>query len=96
MRGENETQGHMFTYLSPEQRVPKDHPLRSIKESADQVLKELSTTFRAMYSRVARPSVPPERLLKAQVLIAPCTPCARTDCSARRWTTTSCFAGSST
>jgi len=70
MRGENSTQGHMFTYLSPEQRVPKDHPLRAIKESADQVLKELSPTFGAMYSRVGRPSIPPERLLKAQVLIA--------------------------
>jgi len=70
MRGENETQGHMFTYLSPEQRVPKDHPLRKIKENADQVLKQLSPTFRAMYSRVGRPSIPPERLLKAQILIA--------------------------
>jgi transposase len=70
MRGENSTQGHMFTYLSPEQRVPADHPLRAIKESADQVLKELSSTFRAMYSQVGRPSIPPERLLKAQVLIA--------------------------
>ncbi len=70
MRGENSTQGHMFTYLSPEQRVPADHPLRAIKESADQVLKELSPTFRAMYSQVGRPSIPPERLLKAQVLIA--------------------------
>lgn len=70
MRGENSTQGHMFTYLSPEQRVPMDHPLRAIKESADQVLKELSPTFRAMYSQVGRPSIPPERLLKAQVLVA--------------------------
>lgn len=70
MRGENNTHGHMFTYLSPEQRVPKDHPLRAIKQSADQVLKELSPTFRAMYSQVGRPSIPPERLLKAQVLIA--------------------------
>lgn len=70
MRGENSTQGHMFTYVSPEQRVPQDHPLRPIKESADQVLRELSPTFRAMYSKVGRPSIPPERLLKAQVLIA--------------------------
>jgi transposase len=70
MRGENNTQGQMFTYLSPEQRVPADHPLRPIKQSADQVLKDLSSTFRAMYSTVGRPSIPPERLLKAQVLIA--------------------------
>ena len=70
MRGENCTQGQMFTYLSPEQRVPADHPLRPIKQGADQVLKDLSPTFRAMYSTVGRPSIPPERLLKAQVLIA--------------------------
>jgi transposase len=68
MRGPNSTKEHM--YLSPEQRVPADHPLRAIKENADQVLKDLPPTFRAMYSQVGRPSIHPERLLKAQVLIA--------------------------
>lgn len=70
MRGEDENQGFMFTYLSPEQRVPKNHPLRTIKAFADTVLKEMNATFKEMYSNTGRPSIPPERLLKAQLLIA--------------------------
>ena len=70
MRGEDENQGFMFTYLSPEQRVPEDHPLRTIKAYADRVLKEMNATFEKMYSNTGRPSIPPERLLKAQLLIA--------------------------
>jgi len=70
MRGINETQSYMFTYLSPEQRVPERHPLRDIKIYADRVLMGLSAEFEAMYSKKGRPSVPPERLLKAQLLIA--------------------------
>lgn len=70
MRGANEEQGFMFTYLSPEQRVPKDHPLRIVKRQADAVLKGLNQTFEAMYSTVGRPSIPPERLLKSILLMA--------------------------
>lgn len=70
MRGQEENQGFMYTYLSPEQRVPKSHPLRTIKDFADAVLKEMSPTFNGMYSNTGRPSIPPERLLKAQLLIA--------------------------
>ena len=70
MRGDNDTQSFMFTYLSPEQRIPKDHPLRDIKSFADEALKTLSPIFNKMYSHVGRPSIPPERLLKAQLLIA--------------------------
>lgn len=69
MRGINDPQGYMFTYVSPEQRVPKDHPLRCIKTQADTVLEGLSSEFDAMYSKMGRPSIPPERLLKAQLLI---------------------------
>ena len=65
MRGENDKQGYMFTYLWPEDRVPKDHPLRAIKAFADAALKELNPTFNGMYSKTGRPSIPPERLLKA-------------------------------
>jgi len=60
----------MFSIISPEQRVPADHPLRRIKQMTDEILRELSPTFDGMYSRVGRPSIPPERLLKAQVLMA--------------------------
>jgi len=70
MRGINNTQSYMFSYLSSEQRVPGDHPLRPIKHCADIVLKELSSVFDEMYSNMGRPSIPPERLLKAQILIA--------------------------
>jgi transposase len=58
----------MFSYVSPERRVPKDHPLRPIREMVDAALKELSPRFEAIYSRVGRPSIPPEKLLRALLL----------------------------
>jgi len=60
----------MLCLLSPEDRVPKDHPLRGIKKLAEAVLAEMSPLFDEMYSDVGRPSVPPERLLKSSLLIA--------------------------
>jgi transposase len=70
MRGTETKQATMLSLLSPEQRVPRDHPLRRIKQLADQALRELSPIFDAMYSARGRPSVPPERLLKASLLMA--------------------------
>ncbi len=70
MRGREENQGYMFSYLSPEDRVPADHPLRRIKAMADAALRKLSRTFDRMYAQVGRGSIPPERLLKSQLLIA--------------------------
>ncbi len=70
MRGHEENQGYMFSYLSPEDRVPSDHPLRRIKAMADEALRLLSRTFDRMYAKEGRPSIPPERQLKAQLLIA--------------------------
>jgi transposase len=58
----------MFSYLSPEDRVPANHPLRSIRLLTDQILAELSTLFAAMYSTMGRPSIPPEKLLRALLL----------------------------
>src|SRR6187200_891359 len=58
----------MFSYLSPEQRVRPDHPLRAIRTMTDQVLRELSPRFTAMYSSMGRPSIPPEQLLRALLL----------------------------
>ena len=58
----------MFSYLSPEQRVPADHPLRAIREITDIVLKQLSLAFSQMYSKIGRPSIPPEKLLRALIL----------------------------
>jgi hypothetical protein len=58
MRGNDQQQGHVFSYISPEQRVRKDHPLRPIRTMVDKVLKELSPEFNKMYSKVGRPSIP--------------------------------------
>src|ERR1051326_1964420 len=68
MRGEDQQQSHMFSYLSPEARVRKDHPLRAIRAMMDEVLSQLSRQFDSMYVRVGRPSIAPEKLLRAQVL----------------------------
>jgi len=68
MRGSDQQQIHVFSYISPEQRVPKDHPLRPIRKMVDAALKELSPQFDAMYAKVGRPSIPPEQLLRAQLL----------------------------
>jgi transposase len=68
MRGDDVQQQAMFSYLSPEARVPQDHPLRPIRNMVNQALKELSGEFQAMYAREGRPSIPPEKLLRALVL----------------------------
>lgn len=70
MRGREKKQATIFSTVSPEQRVPKDHPLRDIQLLADEALKALSPTFSRMYSSMGRPSIPPERLLKSMLLIA--------------------------
>ena len=70
MRGHDRPQTTMLTVVNPEQRVPANHPIRLIKELAEVALKELSPLFEQMYSEVGRPSIPPERLLKASLLMA--------------------------
>jgi len=68
MRGEDHQQNHVFSYLSPEERVRKDHPLRAVRAMVDEVLKQLSRRFAGMYAKVGRPSIPPEQLLRALLL----------------------------
>lgn len=68
MRGLEAEQPVLFSYVNLENRVPRDHPLRIIKTLVDKALKELSPRFDAMYSRRGRPSIPPERLLRALLL----------------------------
>jgi transposase len=68
MRGEDQKQDAMFSYVSPEKRVPEDHPLRPIRARVDQVLKEMSPRFARRYAKVGRPSIAPERLLRALLL----------------------------
>jgi len=68
MRGVDQQQGHAFSYLSPVERVRKDHPLRAVRAMTDEILREMSPVFDNMYSRLGRPSIPPEKLLRAQLL----------------------------
>ena len=68
MRGTDQQQSHIFSYLSPESRVREDHPLRAIRFMVDVVLAQLSPLFDRMYAAVGRPSIPPEKLLRAQLL----------------------------
>jgi transposase len=68
VRGDDEQSGHLFSYLSPEQRVPADHPLRTIRTMTDEALRRLSPGFEAIYATSRRPSIPPEQLLRAPLL----------------------------
>lgn len=58
----------MFSYLSPEQRVPADHPLRAIRALTDEALRSMSSRLEGLYARTRRPSIPPEQLLRALLL----------------------------
>jgi transposase len=68
MRGDDLHQDQLYSYVSPEQRVPSDHPLRAIRQMANTVLERLSPQFDLLYARVGRPSIPPEQLLRALLL----------------------------
>ena len=68
MRGLDHQQSAMFSYLSPEQRVPSDHPLRAIRQITDTVLTQLSLALSKMYAKIGRRSIPPEKLLRALLL----------------------------
>src|ERR1700689_545022 len=68
MRGEDEKQSAMFSYVTLEQRIPKDHPLRSIRLMTDQALQRMSGKFDELYSSTGRPSIAPERLIRGLLL----------------------------
>src|ERR1700693_2589829 len=68
MRGEDEKQSAMFSYVTLEQRIPKDHPLRSIRWMTDQALQRMSGKFDELYAATGRPSIAPERLIRGQLL----------------------------
>lgn len=70
MRGADEQPGAMFSYVSLEERVPQDHPLRAIRRITDRALEQLSPRFGALYVHFGRPSIPPEKLLRALLLQA--------------------------
>jgi transposase len=68
MRGDDQQQSGMFSYVSLEERVPQDHPLRRIQEMVNQILRGMAQEFDGLYAKTGRPSVPPERLLRAVLL----------------------------
>jgi transposase len=68
MRGDDERQASVWSYVPLEQRVPADHPLRAMRAMVDEVLTELSPQFSRLYAKVGRPSIAPERLLRALLL----------------------------
>ena len=68
MRGTDQKQEWMFSYISAEKRVPKDHPLRAIHNMVDVILKDLSPLFESLYSKTGRPSIAPEKLLRTLLL----------------------------
>src|SRR5881392_4358927 len=68
MRGDDNQQEGIFSYISPEKRVPADHPLRPIRKMVDEILKEMSPRFAKLYSDVGRPSIAPERLFRSLLL----------------------------
>ena len=70
MRGSDDRSGALFSYVDLEDRVPKDHPLRGIREVVNEALASLSADFARLYSRMGRPSIPPEKLLRALLLQA--------------------------
>ena len=68
MRGDDRKQQALFSYVSPEARIPRDHPLRPIRKMVDGALKDLSPLLEEMYSHTGRPSIAPEQLLRALLL----------------------------
>jgi len=68
MRGDDEQQLGVFSYIGPEQRVPREHPLRPVRAMADQALRDLQPRFSKIYSATGRPSIALEKLLRALLL----------------------------
>src|ERR1700683_2675542 len=68
MRGEDRTSGALFSYVDVEARIPARHPLRAMRRLTSAALAELDARFSALYQGIGRPSIPPERLLRASLL----------------------------
>lgn len=68
MRGDDQQQAGMFSYISLQERVPQDHPRRKIRKCVDEVLRGMSKEFDSLYAKTGRPSIAPERLLRGLLL----------------------------
>ena len=88
MRGDQEQQAPMWSYISPEQRIPQDHPLRPLRTLVDEVLKDLSPGFSRLYAKTGRPSVAPPSGCCAPCCSRSSTASAASGSSWSSWTTT--------
>jgi len=95
MRGEDRTSGALFSYVDVEARIPADHPLRAMRRLTDAALAELDPRFSALYERIGRPSIAPERLLCELRFCSFSIRSARSGSWSNGWSSTCCFAGSS-
>ena len=95
MRGHENPQASMFSYVSLEQRVPKDHPLRTLRTLVDGILANMSALFDERHSHTGRPSIPPEQLLRALLVQILFTIRSERSSWSSSSTTTCCSAGSS-
>jgi transposase len=68
MRGDDQQQSGMFSYVALEERIPQDHPLRPIRQAVDEIFRAMNRDFDGLYAKTGRPSIPPERLLRALLL----------------------------
>ena len=94
MRGEDRTSGALFSYVDVEARIPAQHPLRSMRRLTNAALAELDAGISALCDGIGRPSIPPERLLRA-TLLQLLYRSARSGNWSNGWSSTCCFAGSS-
>ena len=90
MRGDDVFQDELFSYGGLGERVPAKHPLRRIREFADLALGKMSGEFEGLYSKIGRPSIAPEQLLRALLLQMLFTRYARSGCWSSSWSTTCC------
>ena len=68
MRGSDITQNELFSYRTLEERIPSAHPIRNLRKVVDLLLRSMDSEFAGLYAKAGRPSIPPERLLRASLL----------------------------
>ena len=95
MRGDDNKTGKLFSYVDLEVRVRRDHPLRAIRLIVNEALLELEREFAGLYAPIGRPSIPPEKLLRAMLLQAFYSIRLEDDLMEHGWNTTCCSVGSS-
>jgi hypothetical protein len=94
IRGDDLQQSGVFSYVSLEERVPSEHPLRAVRRAVDEIFRSMNREFDGLYAKTGRPSIPPERLLRG-LLLQISSPSVANACSWNNWITTCYSVGSS-